>query len=85
MIRKYPKSASGVFWRRVFKTVFVVELGFFAGTYYIWYKTNTSREYRHWLYNSHKWALEGYYKIGEAFGDKRIRKEDYKEWGVRSD
>jgi len=83
MIRKYPQQKFG---RNVvfgIKGLIAVEALLFAGSYYVWYCMNVSRDFRYRMYNNFPSILDGYYRIGEYFGDSTVRQLDYRVWGVK--
>ncbi|XP_076305818.1 uncharacterized protein LOC143222758 isoform X1 [Tachypleus tridentatus] len=82
MLRKYPKSGVSLKLSRFWKGLFVLEGVFFCGTFCVYYKLNTSRDFRHWMFNTNFTALDGFYRIGEFFGDTSVRNTDYKVWGI---
>lgn len=82
MLRKYPKSNYGNLLRTSAKVLFVTEFLAFAGLYYVWHRLNTSKDYRKSMFENHRWVVEGYYKVGSLVGDDRVKREDYKTWGI---
>ncbi|XP_050347364.1 protein CEBPZOS-like isoform X3 [Nymphalis io] len=61
-------------------TIFVAESIGIAVTYGLWYKLNTEREFRLYMYKNYNWVLEGYYKVGETLGGHKTRELDTKVW-----
>mgnify|MGYP000492297872 CR=1 FL=1 len=70
--------------RRGAKVLFVVKGILFAASYGIWYRMNTSRDFRLYMHNNHSSILEGYYKFGEILSADsrpiRIRELDLQVW-----
>ncbi|KAJ9594416.1 hypothetical protein L9F63_014141 [Diploptera punctata] len=48
------------------KVLLVAEGILFAVSYGIWYRMNTSRDFRLYMHNNYSSILEGYYKLGET-------------------
>ncbi|KAL8588808.1 hypothetical protein ACOMHN_035303 [Nucella lapillus] len=82
-MRKEPKAtnyrgmlASGI------KAVLVVEGLFLVGTYALWSRMNTSRDFRFKVHRYCSPVLESYYWMGETYSDLPTRKLDYDAWGI---
>lgn len=60
----------------------VIEVTFFGIAYYYYHRMNTSREFRYKMYNKNFELLDGFYKLGEFFGDTTTRKLDLQAWGI---
>lgn len=75
---KSPKL--GIFKR--FGAAFIAAegLGLF-GSYFVWRKLNRDQDFRLTAYHSYPWALEMYYKMGEAIEpENKIREFDLMVW-----
>ncbi|PSN50188.1 hypothetical protein C0J52_06658 [Blattella germanica] len=66
MLKKSPKPQYIRYIKGSAKVLFAVEAVLFAASYGIWYRMNTSRDFRLYMHNNYSWILEGYYKIGET-------------------
>lgn len=84
MLQKRPKSQLLKKFSGVLKTLFVAETILFAGSYYVWYRMNTSRDFRLFMHNNYSWALDGYYSIGEYLSHNDLRKQDIDIWDRES-
>ncbi|XP_047119957.1 protein CEBPZOS [Schistocerca piceifrons] len=80
MIVKHPKPAGRKYIRSATKILLVAEAIAFAGTYAAWYRMNTSRDFRLYMYHNFNWALEGFYRTGEYLGSSNIRDIDMSVW-----
>lgn len=80
MLSKQPKPAYKKFIGATLKTVFLVETVGIAVSFGLWYKLNTEREFRLYMYKNYNWVLEGYYSIGEVIGGLKTRELDQKVW-----
>lgn len=84
MLKKTPKSQFIKYVRGGAKVIFVAEAVLFAVSYGIWYRMNTSRDFRLYMHNNCSWILNGYYKIGEMLPSDskscQIRELDMKLW-----
>lgn len=81
MIRKYPRSSSI---RKALGVGIVAESLLFGVAYYFYIRMNRSQEYRHWMREVYPPALEGYYRVGEVFGNKAIRQYDDETWARKA-
>ncbi|XP_055370956.1 uncharacterized protein LOC129605304 [Condylostylus longicornis] len=80
MLKKTPKP---VFWKFIkgsAKTLFVIEAVCFAVSYGIYYRMNTNRDFRLYINNNFPVLLDGYYKLGEFFGESKQRQIDLDFW-----
>lgn len=80
MLTKTPVSTFKRALNLTLKAAFLVEAAGFAVSFGVWYKLNTDREFRLYMFKNHSWALEGYYAIGEKIADQRTRQHDLKVW-----
>ncbi|XP_076464644.1 protein CEBPZOS-like [Babylonia areolata] len=67
------------------KAVLVVEGLFLIGTYALWSRMNSSRDFRFKVHNYCPPILESYYFMGEKLGNLPTRQLDYKAWGISQD
>ncbi|KAI5639919.1 hypothetical protein NE865_07648 [Phthorimaea operculella] len=80
MLTKEPKPAYKRYFSVAWKTVFIAEALGIAVSYGIYYKLNTDRDFRLYMYKNYNWALEGYYGLGEKIGGLKTRELDLKVW-----
>ncbi|KAG5893347.1 hypothetical protein JTB14_000113 [Gonioctena quinquepunctata] len=81
MLTKNPKPAYRKWLKRGALTLFVVEAACFAGSYFLWYKVNTKRDYRKYLHDNYPSILEIYYRTGETFDSQnKVRELDQAYW-----
>ncbi|XP_074038195.1 protein CEBPZOS isoform X1 [Leptinotarsa decemlineata] len=81
MLFKNPKPAYRRWIKRGAITLFVIEAACFAGSYFIWQRVNTEREYRKYLHDNYPSILELYYKTGETLDPlNRVRQSDQACW-----
>ncbi|CAH3875220.1 unnamed protein product [Pieris brassicae] len=80
MLPNKPKSKL----RRIFgaaaASIIVFEVAGVAVTYGLWYKLNTERDFRLYMYKNYNWIIEGYYSVGETVGGLKTREQDKKIW-----
>ncbi|XP_057651277.1 uncharacterized protein LOC130890892 [Diorhabda carinulata] len=85
MLLKNPKSATRKWFKRGVYTLIVIEGACFAGSYFIWYKINTNRDTRKYLFDNYPSILENYYKIGELIDSQnKIRQVDLAYWNKKT-
>jgi len=41
------------------------EVVLFGGSYYVYHRMNTERDFRHYMHQNYNFALESFYKVGE--------------------
>lgn len=80
MLTKTPKPAFKRYIISSIKTVLLFEAAGLAASYGLWYKCNTDRDFRLYLYKNYNWALEGYYGIGEKLSNQKTREVDLTYW-----
>ncbi|KAJ8922848.1 hypothetical protein NQ315_007930 [Exocentrus adspersus] len=81
MIIKNPKPSYRRWLKKGAIIIFAVEGVCFAGSYFLWYKTNTQRDFRKHLRDNYPAVLEVYYKTGELIDSKsNIREIDQVYW-----
>ncbi|XP_023723828.1 uncharacterized protein LOC111873392 isoform X2 [Cryptotermes secundus] len=84
MLKKSPKPQYFKYVRSGAKALFVLEAVIFATSYGVWYRMNTSRDFRLYMYNNYYWILNGYYRIGESVSSNPValqaREVDMKIW-----
>ncbi|XP_067010046.1 uncharacterized protein [Anabrus simplex] len=59
MLKKRPKSTVLKYVRTGAKIAFVAEAVIFALSYGVWYRLNTSRDFRFYMHNNFNWVLDG--------------------------
>lgn len=80
MLKKIPKPTIWRFVKTSAKTLFVIEAVLFACSYGIYYRMNTNRDFRQYMNDNFPYFLEGFYTVGELFGDKKQRELDANIW-----
>ncbi|XP_059055479.1 protein CEBPZOS [Achroia grisella] len=80
MLTKTPKPAYKRFIGTSLKAIFFAEALGFAVSYGVYYKLNTDRAFRLYMYQNHSWVLEGYYQLGERIGGHKTRDLDKQVW-----
>ncbi|XP_018563719.1 protein CEBPZOS [Anoplophora glabripennis] len=81
MIIKNPKPAYRRWLKKGALTLFVIEAVCFAGSYFVWHRINTERDYRRYLHDNYPSILEAFYKTGELIDSKsNIRQIDQAYW-----
>ncbi|XP_067131320.1 protein CEBPZOS [Centruroides vittatus] len=80
MLQKFIKRNSYI--GTLFKGLVAIEVGFFAVSFYYYHKMNTSSEFRRKMYDQNYTILDGFYKLGEFFGDTKTRELDLQMWGI---
>ncbi|KAL5008600.1 hypothetical protein ScPMuIL_014181 [Solemya velum] len=80
MLKEPRKRKSGL--ATSLKYLLYAEVAAIGASYFLWHKMNTSRDFRHKMHKSFPSILNGYYYIGEKFGDYPTRILDYKAWEV---
>ncbi|CAG9864563.1 unnamed protein product [Phyllotreta striolata] len=81
MIIKRPNSTFKRWFKRGAVTIIVIDALSCVGSYFIWRKINTERDFRRYLHDNYPFVLEGYYKIGETIDSQsQIRKIDWEHW-----
>ncbi|XP_045447276.1 uncharacterized protein LOC123655549 [Melitaea cinxia] len=80
MLEKKPKSRLKRVLGLTAATIFVAESIGIAVTYGLWYKLNTERDFRLYMYKNYNWVLEGYYQVGERVGGLKTRELDTAVW-----
>ncbi|PZC80953.1 protein CEBPZOS isoform X2 [Helicoverpa armigera] len=80
MLTKSPKPAYKRYITWGIKGALLIEGIGLAASYGLWYKLNTDRDFRLYMFKNHNWVLEGYYGIGEAIADQKIRDLDQAIW-----
>ncbi|KAL9953097.1 hypothetical protein ACROYT_G040457 [Oculina patagonica] len=68
-------------WKRLLKAAVVGEVVLILGSYRVWHKMNTDRDYRKWMNDSYPVILEAFYKTAELGGYKGAREADAEAWG----
>lgn len=81
MLHKNPKPT----YRKLIKTgakiFFVAEAIAFVGSYGLWYKLNTDRDFRLYMHQNYSSVLNTYYKIGEVLdSENKCRNLDLTVW-----
>nr|XP_035954565.1 protein CEBPZOS-like [Halichoerus grypus] len=66
--------------KKIFKGVLVVELLGVFGAYFLFYKMNTSQDFRQTMSKKFPFILEVYYKSIEQSGMYRVREQDQEKW-----
>ncbi|XP_072383466.1 uncharacterized protein [Diabrotica undecimpunctata] len=85
MLIKNPKPGVRKWLKRGAVALFVIEGASFVGSYFLWYRVNTDRDTRKYLYQNYPSVLEAYYKIGETFDPQnQIRQIDLAYWNKES-
>jgi tubulin-specific chaperone C, putative len=66
------------------KAFIAFEVGLFLGSYYIFHRLSTQRDFRYYCHQNWKLSLEYYYKFLKLMGDKeeQLKRQDYEIWGV---
>lgn len=83
MLPKTPKSIKRTYWKFVkssAKVLFVVEVFLFAGSYGVYHRMNTNREFRRYVNENYPFVLDYYYKVGEVIGNSNLRQIDAARW-----
>ncbi|CAH1646473.1 unnamed protein product [Spodoptera littoralis] len=80
MLTKSPKPAYKRYITWGLKTALLIEGVGLGLSYALWYKLNTERDFRLYMYRNHNWILEGYYGLGEAITENKIRDLDQAVW-----
>ncbi|KAJ8949858.1 hypothetical protein NQ318_010492 [Aromia moschata] len=81
MLVKNPRPAYRKWLKRGALILFVVEAASFVGTYAVWHKVNTERDYRKYLRDNYPSVLEVYYRTGEIIDSQsKIRQIDQAYW-----
>ncbi|KAF4524622.1 hypothetical protein B566_EDAN013873 [Ephemera danica] len=81
MLQKHPKPTYRKIIKRGAATLFIAEAVCFALSYAGWYRLNTNRDFRLYMYKNHSWILDGYYKFGEFVNpEKSPRQLDLAVW-----
>ncbi|CAH0714704.1 unnamed protein product, partial [Brenthis ino] len=80
MLEKKPKSGFKRILGVTAKTIFVIEALGIAASYGLWFKLNTERDFRLYMYKNYNWILEGYYKVGETLAEQKTRELDNQVW-----
>ncbi|CDQ68541.1 protein CEBPZOS [Oncorhynchus tshawytscha] len=69
--------------RRLFKGVVLLEVAGVLGAYGLFYKMNTSQDFRNRMNNMLPSVLEVYYKSNEYAGVYGIREKDLEDWSKK--
>nr|XP_046147218.1 protein CEBPZOS-like [Oncorhynchus gorbuscha]XP_046147219.1 protein CEBPZOS-like [Oncorhynchus gorbuscha] len=69
--------------RRLFKGVVLLEVAGVLGAYSLFYKMNTSQDFRNRMNNMLPSVLEVYYKSNEYAGVYGIREKDLEDWSKK--
>ncbi|CAG9119646.1 hypothetical protein JYU34_008765 [Plutella xylostella] len=77
---KEPKPAYKRYLGLTAKAIFLAEAVGVAISYGVWYKLNTSRDFRLYMYKNYNWVVEGYYSLGEKLAEHKTREHDLKVW-----
>ncbi|RVE51862.1 hypothetical protein evm_003482 [Chilo suppressalis] len=80
MLVKQAKPTYKKFVGTALKTIFIAEALGLAVSYGVWFKLNTERDFRLYMYKNCNWVLEGYYQLGERIADHKTREQDLKVW-----
>lgn len=79
-MKKYPRDVRFRF-PRLFKGFIALEIIVAAGSYLVWHRLNTSRNFRKLMHEEFPSVLEGYYSLGEKFDStNNIRSSDLHFW-----
>ncbi|CAH2001805.1 unnamed protein product [Acanthoscelides obtectus] len=82
MLIKHPKPASRKWLKKGAVALFVFEGACFAGSYFLWHRANTDRDFRKHLKDNYPFLLEYYYKAGELLNSQsNTRQVDQSYWG----
>ncbi|XP_074845773.1 protein CEBPZOS [Carettochelys insculpta] len=66
--------------RKIFKGVLLLEMAGVAGAYLLYYKMDTSQDFRHTMNMRLPSILELYYKSNEWAGVSEAREKDRRKW-----
>lgn len=80
MLPKTPKSGFWKFVKTSAKVLFVIEAVCFAGSYAVYHRMNTNREFRQYINENCPFLLDYYYKFGEFLGNSKLREVDATIW-----
>nr|XP_029508029.1 protein CEBPZOS [Oncorhynchus nerka]XP_029508030.1 protein CEBPZOS [Oncorhynchus nerka]XP_029508031.1 protein CEBPZOS [Oncorhynchus nerka]XP_029508032.1 protein CEBPZOS [Oncorhynchus nerka] len=69
--------------RRLFKGVVLLEVAGVLGAYGLFYRMNTSQDFRNRMNNMLPSVLEVYYKSNEYAGVYGIREKDLEDWSKK--
>ncbi|XP_029589902.1 protein CEBPZOS [Salmo trutta] len=70
--------------KRLFKGVLLLEVAGVLGAYGLFYKMNTSQDFRNSMNNMLPSVLEVYYKSNEYAGVYGIREKDLEDWSKKA-
>ncbi|XP_045551579.1 protein CEBPZOS [Salmo salar] len=70
--------------KRLFKGVVLLEVAGVLGAYGLFYKMNTSQDFRNSMNNMLPSVLEVYYKSNEYAGVYGIREKDLEDWSKKA-
>nr|CAH7720293.1 unnamed protein product [Callosobruchus chinensis] len=81
MLTKHPKPAYRKWLKKGALVLLVLEGACFAGSYFVWNKANTQRDFRKYLRDNLPFVLEYYYKTGELLNSRNnVRHTDQVYW-----
>ncbi|CAO1398447.1 unnamed protein product [Diamesa serratosioi] len=88
MLAKNPRPQYRSIIKKTAGVLFVIEAVSFAGSYFVWSRLNSSREFRHQCHINYPSILEGYYKIGEYLDTSNTaaitRQQDHMVWAAQA-
>ncbi|KAK8384545.1 hypothetical protein O3P69_014252 [Scylla paramamosain] len=80
-MKKYPRSQTVSLVKKGATALFVLEVGVFAGLYYVYHRMNTDRDFRYYMKNNYSTGLEAFYTVGEFMNSEdRTRRFDEAVW-----
>lgn len=83
MMKKQPKRTFSSSIKKVIGIAVLAEFVAVVGSYLVYHKLNTDRDFRYYVKENYSPILEGYYKLGEyADSTNAMRKVDEKLWNT---
>lgn len=75
MLLKKPASSKTTFAKKFLGLALIGEVALCGFSYFIWNRLNNDQDVRLYAYHNFRFALEGYYSLGEKLSGTTIQRE----------